>query len=265
MSIRLIATDLDGTLFGSDHRPAARSVAAINAASDAGIHVCAATGRSWFYGLDMATSTGARLHHFIGSNGGHRVDAVSRSVEERIVFAPDTIEAMVAAARRGLGDVGFGFELADEMVWDERFVELSPVNLDGRPRSVKPTPEHRRDEIGKMFIAHPDIGRVDLVEAVEPFMPDEVNITTSGVEFIEVTPPGADKGSAVERLATSLGFTADEVLAFGDNQNDLSLLRWAGRGVAMGNALDMVKAVADEETTTNVEHGVALVIEQLLA
>lgn len=265
MPIRLIATDLDGTLFGPDHRPEARAVSALNAAADAGIHICAATGRSWFRGLDLATSTGTRLDHFIGANGGHRVDAVTRVLEERIVFSPDTIAAMVAAARRELGDVGFGFELVDDVVWDGRFVELSPVNLDGAPRSTAPLPDHRRGEIGKMFIAHPEIGRVDLVDAVGPLVPDEVNVTTSGVEFIELTPPGADKGAAVERLATSLGFTAEDVLAFGDNQNDLTLLRWAGRGVAMGNALDMVKAVADEETASNIDHGVALVIEQLLA
>ena len=90
-------------------------------------------------------------------------------------------------------------------------------------------------------------------------------MTTSGVAFVELTPPGADKGTAVARLADQLGIASSDVLAFGDNQNDLTLFDWAGRSVAMGNALDMVKDVADEITETNVDCGVALVIEELLS
>lgn len=260
----MIATDLDGTLFGPDHRPAPRTVAAVNAAVEAGIHVCAATGRSWFTGLDLSMSTGARLHHFIGSNGGHRVHAPTRGIEERLVFTADIVREVLTRVAAGLGPVGFGFELADDMAWDEGFVTLSPVSLDGVRRRPTGAPRHRFDEIGKMFVAHPDLSTIELVEAVVPFVPEGVNVTTSGVSFVELTPAGADKGAAVGRLAARLGIDASEVLAFGDNQNDLTLLTWAGRGVAMGNALEMVKAVADETTSANTEHGVAAVIEDLL-
>lgn len=265
MAVRLIATDLDGTLFGPDHRPAPRTVDAINAAHAAGIHICAATGRSWFRGLDLAMSTGARLDHFVGSNGGHRVHAPTRVLEERLVFAADTVHEVLAGVRAQLGSVGFGFELNDDMMWDDRFVQLSPVNLDGQRRDAADMPLHRFDEIGKMFVAHPELTTLDLVDAVGPIVPDEINVTTSGVSFIELTPPGADKGAAVGRLADQLEIDPSEVLAFGDNQNDLTLLAWAGRGVAMGNALPMVKAVANEVTLTNEEYGVAAVIEELLS
>ena len=57
---------------------------------------------------------------------------------------------------------------------------------------------------------------------------------------------------------------AEEVVAFGDNHNDLTMLEWAGRGVAMANALDRVKETADEVTSTNVEFGVARVLEELV-
>lgn len=261
----MIATDLDGTLFGPDHHPAPRSVAAINAAVDAGLHVVAATGRSWFRGLDLATSTGARLHHFIGSNGGHRVRVADRHLEERLVFDVETVEATIAGVSAADENCGFGWELADDMAWDERFIELSPITLaGGRRLPMVERPVDRFDEVGKMFVGHPSLGRVDLVEWVEPLVPDHVNVTTSGVDFVELTPPGADKGAAIARLAAHLGISAHEVLVFGDNQNDLTMFEWAGRSVAMGNALDMVKAVADEVTDTNEDHGVARVIEELL-
>ena len=264
MDPRLIATDLDGTLFGSDHRPAPPTVDAVNAAADAGITVVAATGRSWFRGLDLATATGARLDRFIGSNGGHRMSVATRALEERLVFDTDVVRAVLSGVGDGLGDVGFGFELSDGMTWTERFVALTPRSLDGDRRPSSPTPDGRFGEVGKMFVAHPEVAGVDLVRLVEPLVPDEVNVTTSGVSFVELTPPGADKGAAVARFAATVGIEPEHVLAFGDNQNDLTLLEWAGHGVAMGNALDMVKDVADEVTTTNVDFGVARVINRIL-
>ena len=265
MDVRLIATDLDGTLFGADHRPTPETVAAVNAAVDAGIVVVAATGRSWFGGLALATDTGARLHQFIGSNGGHRIAIASGLLAERLTFDRRVVDDMVRSVSAALGDVGFGFELGDGIVWTERFVELTPTALDGRRRPVSPTPVARFGEIGKMFVAHPEVMGVELVHLVRPLVPAEINVTTSGVPFIELTPPGADKGAAVARFAATLGIDATQVVAFGDNQNDLSLFEWAGHAVAMGNALDMVKAAADEVTGTNVEHGVARVINRLVA
>ncbi|MEZ5247377.1 MAG: Cof-type HAD-IIB family hydrolase [Acidimicrobiales bacterium] len=264
MDVRLIATDLDGTLFGADHRPAPPTVEAVNAAVEAGIVVVAATGRSWFRGLELATSTGARLHQFIGSNGGHRMNVATRTLEERLAFEEHVVHEIIDSVSAALGNVGFGFELADGMTWTERFVELTPVSLDGDRRPASPTPLGRLHEVGKMFVAHPDVSDVDLVRLVDPLVPAEANVTTSGVPFIELTPPGADKGAAVARFADTLGIEAEHVLAFGDNQNDLSLLRWAGHAVAMGNALDMVKGVADEVTGTNLEFGVANVINRVV-
>lgn len=265
MDVRLIATDLDGTLFGADHRPAPPTVEAVNAAVDAGIIVVAATGRSWFRGLELATGTGARLHQFIGSNGGHRIDVATRTLDERLAFDTDVVHEIIESLSAELGNVGFGFELTDGMSWTERFVELTPVSLDGDRRPPSPSPVDRFDEVGKMFVVHPEVAEVDLVRLVNPLVPADINVTTSGVPFVELTPPGADKGTAVARFAATLGIEAEHVIAFGDNQNDLSLLEWAGHSVAMGNALGMVKAVADEVTGTNLEFGVAQVINRLIA
>jgi Cof subfamily protein (haloacid dehalogenase superfamily) len=264
VTIRLIATDLDGTLFGPDHRPAPRTVAAINAAYDAGIHVTAATGRSYFRGAALAPSTGAKLHHFIGSNGGHRLDYSNGELDERLTFPEDQLREMTSVVRRELGNIGFGFEMSDDMAWDERFTELSPFNLDGEHRSVRRPPDSLVG-VGKVLLAHPDVHEVELVNLVASIMPSGVNVTTSGAHFVELTPPGADKGAAVARLAEKLGIDASETLAFGDNQNDLTMLSWAGRGVAMGNAHPLAQAAANEHTVSNEDFGVAVVIEELLS
>lgn len=88
--------------------------------------------------------------------------------------------------------------------------------------------------------------------------------TISGAPFVEVADAGVTKASGLERLCGILGVQQHEVIAFGDHLNDLDLLQWAGRGIAMGNGLDDVKQAADEVTLTNDEDGLAVVIERVL-
>lgn len=265
MRVRLIASDLDGTLFGADHRPTPRAAAALNAAGDAGIHVVAVTGRSWFTGLSLATSTGVRLHHFIGSNGGHRWDVGTNRLVERSTFASTFPDDLRTRLHTSLGPVGFGYELDGEVVWDRRFVDLSPTSIDGRARTATEfAPGASIAGVGKAFVAHPELTGMDLATAVLEHVAGEAEVTTSGAPFVELTPPGAEKGAALARLAAELGVESREVLAFGDNHNDVTMLRWAGRSVAMGNAVAEVKAVADLVTTSNTDDGVARVVEELL-
>jgi len=265
VTIRLIATDLDGTFFGADHRPSPPNVAAVNRAREAGLTVVAISGRSHFLGAAMAVSTGADLQWFMGSNGGHRYNYASGLVEERLTFPTAEVHTMLSDLTGQLGDVGFGFEVDDGVVWDERFLELSPTTFGGAPRVGFHRDTSTLQEVGKVFVAHPDLTTVDLVERAEPCIDPSHNVTTSGAPFVEITPAGADKGSALCRLCDQLGISSSEVIAFGDNQNDLTLLRWAGRGVAMGNALPMVHEAADEAAPANTEDGVAQVIEALLS
>ncbi len=271
MSVRLIASDLDGTLFGPDHRPGPRTVAAINAAADAGIIVAAVTGRSHFGGAPLAVSTGARLDWFIGSNGGHRLNYATREIEERLVFGDDDVRDLCAGVEASLGVVGFGWEVHDGFVWSQSFIDLHPSFIGNYPAGNGSSARVARqigdplDSVGKIFVAHPDVVTTGLVEMVSGLVPPGVNVTTSGASFVELTPSGADKGSALARLCDRIGIAAAEVVAFGDNQNDLTMLAWAGRGIAMANAIDLVKDQADEVTASNSDHGVAAVVESILA
>lgn len=262
MAIRLVASDLDGTLFGADHLPEPRTVQAVNALAGQGVVIVAVTGRSLFGGVERATRTGARLDYFIGSNGGHRVNVASGELEERLIFDQTVVDALRHDVPSALGEVGFGFEHADGFSWSEIFLRHHPSSFDGGPRRASST-TGSPDTIGKIMISHPEITTTDLVDAVAPLLPAGVHVTTSGVQFVEVTPAGADKGSALARLADKLEIDRSEVVAFGDNHNDITMLSWAGRGVAMGNARPDVIACADEVSLTNEEFGVAAVLETL--
>jgi hypothetical protein len=80
--------------------------------------------------------------------------------------------------------------------------------------------------------------------------------------LVEVVPRGISKASGVDEVARPLGIAAEDVVAFGDMPNDLPMLRWAGHGVAMGNAHPDVLAAANEVTAPNTDDGVARVLER---
>ena len=261
MAIRLVASDLDGTLLGPDHRVHRRTVDAVNALVDDGIIVAAVTGRSWFSGVEIATSTGARLDYFVGANGGHRLDLRTGRMEERLVFDPTDAAAVVDALQDRFSDIGLATEHADGQWHNPQLLEQLPTSVGGRPRHN--SAEFRVDDIGKILMLRPEVDAQDLIHQARSVVPDSMNVTTSGFRFAEITPTGADKGSALARLCAALHIDRSEVIAFGDNHNDLSMLAWAGRGVAMGNAEDAVKAVADEVTAPNADHGVARILETL--
>ena len=82
--------------------------------------------------------------------------------------------------------------------------------------------------------------------------------------YFEFTAPGIDKARALRGALPKLGIDASEVVSFGDGQNDKSMIEWAGIGVAMGNAIDEVKAVAQMVTANNNEDGIAVALDQLL-
>ena len=91
-----------------------------------------------------------------------------------------------------------------------------------------------------------------------------VSVTRSDAEFVELSARGVDKGHAVRLFARSLGIRPRHVLAIGDGPNDVTLLRWAGYGVAVGNAPRAVQDQATHVAPPNHEDGVAAVLEELL-
>ncbi|HLX57205.1 MAG TPA: Cof-type HAD-IIB family hydrolase [Ktedonobacteraceae bacterium] len=112
------------------------------------------------------------------------------------------------------------------------------------------------------------IGTEEMIRAkrdeFERLYSGKLYVTQSSFDLVEFLHPGVSKGNALIKIAADLGLKAEEVVAFGDNHNDIGMLRFAGLGVAMGNAHDEVKAEADHVTLSNAEDGVAVAIEELV-
>lgn len=115
------------------------------------------------------------------------------------------------------------------------------------------------DPATKLILRHAGHDTVAIQDLARELVGERATVVASGSEAVEVTAAGVNKATAVAEL----GIPADDVVAFGDYPNDIPMLTWAGRGVAMGNAHPDVIAIADEVTASNDEDGVALVLERL--
>jgi Cof subfamily protein (haloacid dehalogenase superfamily) len=112
------------------------------------------------------------------------------------------------------------------------------------------------------------IDKPDLLDSAIQRLPqqarDNYTILKSAPYYLEILDARVNKGQGVKMLAEKLGLAREEVMAIGDQENDLAMIEYAGTGVAMGNAIDSVKKIAQFITKTNMEHGVAHAIEELV-
>jgi hydroxymethylpyrimidine pyrophosphatase-like HAD family hydrolase len=162
-------------------------------------------------------------------------------------------------------DAGLAWELANgEFGFDRAYAGMRPDVAEHYPDHVGERPPVV-DGMLKLLVRHPQMDEAALLSVLEPVVPTDVLATYSGIDTVEITGAGIHKAHALAVVCDRLGIAAREVVALGDNRNDTEMLRWAGRGVAMGNALPAVVAVADEQTGHHMDDGVAIVIEDVLA
>ena len=100
-------------------------------------------------------------------------------------------------------------------------------------------------------------------EQIAAFLPKELSVVQTAAFYLEVIPSQINKGQGIRSICSVLGIQTQDVIAFGDAENDIPMLREAGIGVAMGNAADAVKAEADYVTHSNNEDGIAAALEAL--
>lgn len=269
MPYRLIATDVDGTLLDSAHRLRPRTLRAFEAARAAGLEVVAVSGRQTH--SIHAVVRGTTLEGpAIGSNGsvGAHLRTGDVYFEETItVAAQSELATRLRAAFPGLQaasvrDAGHTF------VAEEGYLPLMDPGDHGQDRDAIVTTDLAgvvgRPSV-KLVLRHPTADVDDLYQAAVALGVTGCHVTTSGAPFLEVSRAGTTKASGLALLCERLGFARDEVVAFGDNRNDVEMLQWAGLGVAMGNGVPEAHEAADAIAASNDEDGLALFVEALLA
>ena len=258
----LVALDIDGTLLDFGEPIAPPVIDAIQAVAAAGHHVVLSSGRSLVSMVDVFPMLGIASQYMVCSNGAVVVRAddaapVGWSVEHAVTFDPEPALRRLAEHMPGaifaVEDVGVGFRLTDlfpdgELDGEHRVVTLEDLWADEVTRVVVRAPEFTTEEFHR---AVHDLGLADVTYAV------------GWSAWMDIAPLGVTKAAGLELVRERLGVHPSRTLAVGDGHNDLDMLRWAARGVAMGNADALVKAAADEVTLPLDQHGAALALRPL--
>jgi len=269
--IRLVATDLDGTALRTwPHKPPVsdRLVAAVASVRKAGIPVVVVTGRSRRSAADLARTIGA--DRLICSNGALVWDLDSDEVVRHRSFDPAVAHGIAARLRAVAPSVAFSWESHDTFGWEAEFdARWGGVRKDWHRTEPGPVEERCSYPLIKLIASlHGDpVEQQRIFDDLLPLLPElvgeEAHFTTAGGAWVEIGPAGITKAVTLAEVAAELGVGAADVIAFGDAPNDIAMLEWAGRGVAMANADPEVLAIADEVTKSNDEDGLALVLESL--
>ncbi len=274
--IKLLALDVDGTLFNTDGKVTAASIEAIHKAQEKGVQVVLASGRD-YEGLPWDQLKDVSIDYVLTCNGA----AIYRT-RDRECLREECLdkEQMIPV---------FEFILSREVYLS---VFINGANY--TPTQCFPYVEHMElpdyvkhnlstkinrmeDMIGYLKEHDASIQKATLNfqfregeyfnrEEVKNYLeacPD-INLVDGGFSNLEFTKAGVSKATGLHMLAEYLGVPMEQVLAVGDSGNDVEMLQAAGIGVAMGNALDSVKAVANDVTRSNDEDGVAAVIEKYI-
>ncbi|CEA07143.1 Pyridoxal phosphate phosphatase YigL [Arthrobacter saudimassiliensis] len=264
--MRLVASDLDGTIIGPDNRISDRTVAAFRRAAAAGVHIVFVTGRPprWLGPLRRQIGHEGTV---ICSNGAVTYDLRNDTVlDARAVPLPDVFAA--ADIIRGLYPAArFAAESLQGFHLEPGFLEHATAERLG---DIQPAPLAEtlgRDTPVVKFLTKVDgVSPDELLAKVRPAVAGLVSATHSapGMPLLEMAAPGLDKAVTLAEYAKALEIDRADVVAFGDMPNDIEMLSWAGRGYAMASGHPDALAAADRSAPAFAEDGVAQVLERLL-
>lgn len=269
--IRLVATDLDGTLLRSDGTVSPRAQAALGAATAAGLLVAFVTGRPprW---LDEVIEQTGHAGVAVGANGAVLYDLARGEVLRQHAIEPDLLAELTGELRAVFPDVHFAAESGAGFAAEPGYVHDWAVNPRrdrlGRPMPpplVGPLPQVIAEPAVKLLAKDRGADADEFWQRAEVLVGDRATIThSSSYGLLEISAPGVTKASGLAELAAMHEVAAAEVVAIGDMPNDVPMLEWAGRSYAVANAHAAVRAAADEVVASNDDDAVAVLIESLL-
>ena len=273
MMYKMIALDMDGTLLNDEKKVSNRNKRAIEKADDFGVKIVVSTGRLFTSASFFGEMIGVKSP-IISSNGAYiREKDRDEVIYERLLGSENAYKIVNLCKKHDL----YCHLFTSDTVFTEKIIYASfnyaNYNLDMpddkkininviKPNDWEAIIEKYKDKILKAVIADEDS---DKIIALRKDVCDlDVEVVSSFSNNIEIMSKGTSKGDAVRVLADFYGINKDEVICIGDGENDISMIKYAGLGIAMGNAIDEVKDAADFVTLSNEDDGVAHAIEKFV-
>jgi hypothetical protein len=272
MTVRLFATDLDGTLLRSDGTVSARTRAALEAAEAAGLVVVFVTGRPprW---LDEVVEQTGHLGVAVGANGAVVYDLETEHVVSSHPIDVDTVLALAAEIRAAFPAVDFAVEFVDGFAAEPGYIHDWEVNpeRDRRGNLIPAAPIGAIEAIAtrpvlKLLAKDHGADVDEFLSSADTLLAGRASVThSSSFGLLEIAAAGVTKASGLAEVAASHGIGPHEVVAIGDMPNDIPMLEWAGMSYAVANGHPAAQAAADEVVAANDDDAVAVIIERLLA
>jgi 5-amino-6-(5-phospho-D-ribitylamino)uracil phosphatase len=250
--LTVAALDLDDTLLGSDGSLSAHTLTALRKWQAAGRRLVIATGRPH---RSVAPVLPGELHNTpIICYNGAEIHVDGHKIFENLI-PPDAVRTIVEQVQLAAPSAIVGLEVQGELYLNRAMQRASPYH-------VADLMEVAAHPAAKVLIFGPELEPVAPLLAELPAAAKA--LLSARYQFIQILAAGANKAAALAVLMADWGVPLAQVVAFGDDTNDIEMLQECGLGVAVANAVDDVKAVANLVTASNDEEGVALVLEQLL-
>ncbi|MEU5944324.1 HAD family hydrolase [Micromonospora sp. NPDC047465] len=261
---RLIATDIDGTLLRDDRTLSPHTADVLARISARGTPVVLVTGRPIRW-LKLVYDQLAEPLPAICANGAVVYDPAADEVLRADPLAPELLAEVARRLRAEVPDISFAVEIVDSR--QMRHEAHYPLRWDADHEAIRAveTPEELLSAPAVKLLARaadqdPD-AFVALVAGALEGLAEATHSSYSGL--VEISAAGVTKAAGLAWYCARLGIDARDVVAFGDMPNDVPMLTWAGRGVAVANAHRAVLAVADEVTSANSADGVAAYLEKV--
>jgi len=271
MAIKLILLDLDGTLLTSGKQISPANYAALEEAAARGIHIVPSTGR-FYEGMPQVVRDLPMFRYAITVNGAQIYDRQTDSVlcrreirpedAERVYDKLDTLPVIYDCFMDGWGYMDRrNYERVEEFISDER-VKRMVWDLRRPVEDFRAFMRRQNRSVQKIQMFFKDMDERERAwrELIELF--PGMSVTSSIVNNVEINEKSANKGEALRFLCEHLGVDVSESMAFGDGSNDRSMIEAAGIGVAMANADESLRDIADCITDTNDNDGVAKAIRR---
>jgi hypothetical protein len=267
--IKLIAMDLDGTLFLPDHHTISqRNIDALMRARQSGIKTVIATGRTYSQVTEVLEQTNG-MSYVLVSNGAAAMDSNGVTIfsncmeydEWKKVYDILTDYGIVTEVYQGgktyLTQKDFAFY--DSLPLPKQLIEDLKNALTFCDDVTKVLYGERAEKLTSLYVPPEKDG-----ELRQKFTDMGMSVTSSIPMNIEITKQGVNKASGLKGLCDTLGIQSSEVMAFGDGENDVEMLEWAGHSYAMENACEQAKTAAKHTAPSNAEDGIAQIVEKIL-
>ncbi len=262
---KILALDIDGTLLNSKKEVTPAVAESIEGLQNKGIPVLIASGRPAQGIRHVASELNMQEKggYILSFNGGKIIDCKTQEViYSQTIDEQYYKEVCEYAAGMDCSLLTYDGDYIITEKPENKYVDVESNVVKMPVKKVDNILDELTFAVDKFLLVGEPEYMMSQVETMAEHFKGRLNVFQSEPFFIEVVPLGIDKASSLEVLLTKLGMTKDELVACGDGRNDVTMVAYAGMGVAMENACDEVKAVADYITTSCDEDGVAKVIEK---